>query len=258
MVERNMAANRNIKIDLKILIIFLFFLLTRVYIWLTPPPQFTEIIYSYMPYAHLWASGVKPYLEQWYEYPPLTIPLFYIPHLIDTATNNFNWHIRYLPAYKGILTAVDVSIFLLVYLTLRKQKIKDSVITICLLYYSIATAKAHHFIYDSMDLAFDFGRWNDSMVWLERIIFRLVGLFCGHSLEIRECAFGTYLCSIGKKAVEACINIGDPNPSYSVGVGTGLLPILFASIACVPLTAWITGRERAGPNCRDDKRSNEN
>jgi len=108
-----------------------------------------------MPYAHLWASGQRPYLDQWYEYPPATIPLFYIPHIIDRGTLNYPAiHLDYLQSYRGLLLLVDIALFTLIWKTLRKQKVKNAVFYGALLYYIAATAKAHHFMYDSMDLTF--------------------------------------------------------------------------------------------------------
>lgn len=131
-----------------------FFVISRIFILLNPPPYFTEIIYSYMPYAHLWASGERPYLDQWYEYPPATIPLFYLPHVIDSATHGQWFHFDYRNAYKTLLLIIDIGLFTLIWLTLKKIQPHKKLITFSLIYYILVTAKAHHFIFDTMDLAF--------------------------------------------------------------------------------------------------------
>lgn len=126
------------------------FALTRLYIWIARPTVFTEIIYSYMPYAHRWASGEVPYLQMWYEYPPATIPLFFIPHVLDMIFNG----LTYSQFYRGILLIFDCFLFFLIYKSLKKQQLSPKIITGGLMYYCVVTLKAHAFMYDTMDLVF--------------------------------------------------------------------------------------------------------
>lgn len=137
-----------------IVLLVLFFALSRLITWYFGPVYFTEIIYSYMPFAHLWASGVTPYLEQWYEYPPATIPLFYIPHIIDTATHGTILHLNYEVAYRLQMLTIDCSLFALIMFVLIKRRVNGALFATPLVYYILATAKAHDFIYDTMDLSF--------------------------------------------------------------------------------------------------------
>ncbi len=137
-------------------LIFAIFIYSRFLTWQWKPLNFSEIIYSYMPYAHLWASGTRPYLDQWYEYPPGTIPIFYLPHLYDFGSLHQRWHLDYGQFYRLEMLVFDTGSFLLVWLTLNKLKVKKSLIWFSLGYYMLATLKAHDFIYDTMDISFAF------------------------------------------------------------------------------------------------------
>ncbi|MFZ5376436.1 MAG: hypothetical protein ACOZAN_02070 [Patescibacteria group bacterium] len=130
------------------------YLLSRLFVWVFRPLAFTEIIYSYMPYAHLWASGETPYLKHWYEYPPATIPLFFVPHLVDKYTYETPIHLSYLQAYRLQLLLIDFGLFALIWRVLKKYQKISRLQLVSLIYYIFVTSKAHHFIYDTMDLSF--------------------------------------------------------------------------------------------------------
>jgi hypothetical protein len=165
------------------------YVFSRWFIWEYRPTEFTEILYSYMPYAHLWASGEEPYLEHWFEYPPATALWFYIPHLYDMATLHQPWHLPYLPAYRLMMLIIDIALFSLIWKTMIVLKANQAVIVGGLSYYILTTAKAHHFIYDSMDLVFALAitisavgtvLWKHS----EGIFITWIGYFLGLSLKL--------------------------------------------------------------------------
>ena len=128
------------------------FLVSRIVMFWLHPTQFSEIVYSYMPFAHLWASGVMPYREQWYEYPPATIPLFYIPHLIDRQTHGKPWHLNYSLSYRAELFVIDIALFWLILHTLHRWRVKPKQRALALGTYLILGIKAHDFWFDTMDL----------------------------------------------------------------------------------------------------------
>lgn len=130
------------------------YVITRGYIWVARPTAFTDIIYAFMPYAHLWAAGETPYLKQWFEYPPATIPIIYLPHMVDMGTLHYSWHIDYLTAFRLELLFIDVVLFAIIWKVLATLKVKPGVFVGGLVYYCLITAKAHHFIYEEPELYF--------------------------------------------------------------------------------------------------------
>lgn len=136
------------------LLLISLFILTRVYIWVSRPVEFTDVVHNFMAYAHAWARGETPYLKQWYEYPPGTIPLFYLPHVYDRATLNMPFHLDYAQSYRGLMLLFDIGLFIIVWKTLVKFNVKTSVFVGAIVYYCVLTAKAHHFVYDKIDWAF--------------------------------------------------------------------------------------------------------
>jgi len=137
----------------KIILIGLF-VVTRLFIWVYRPVEFTDVVHNFMAYAHLWASGERPYLDQWYEYPPGTIPLFKLPHVVDMTTLNTPWHVDYATGYRLIMLVTDGLLFWFMWKVLIKSKVKSKIFVTAIIYYCLITAKAHHFMYDKIDLLF--------------------------------------------------------------------------------------------------------
>src|SRR3990170_439473 len=63
--------------------VFLVFFLSRVFILFNPPQNYSDVFHDYRRYAEMWASGITPYLEHLYEYPPATLPLLYLPEYFN-------------------------------------------------------------------------------------------------------------------------------------------------------------------------------
>ncbi len=132
------------------LLLITIFIVTRLWIW-NNPPLFSDVMYAYADYARLWHEGYTPYLKHLFEYPPANIFLFGLPKLLDL--NNI---LDYRTSYRLILFIVDVLIFILAILVLKKLKLRNSIKFTALLYYLLAIAKAKDFVYDEMDLMFIF------------------------------------------------------------------------------------------------------
>lgn len=196
--------------------LLLFYVASRLYIWVDKPTDFSQITAVYMPYAHMWDDGVKPYLQQWYEYPPATIPLFYLPHLIDKSTMNLNFHINYGNAYRGIILLIDIALFSIIWKTLIKYGVKPNVWATALIFYILASAKAHDFIYDAMDLVFvaaiTFGLVAPYYLkGLTGMIAEWVGYFMGVALKLINAPLGIIYLILERRQIKrslAAIVIG--------------------------------------------------
>lgn len=68
------------------IIFFILFLLSRWYILANPPVNYSDVFHDYRRYAQMWQSGITPYFKHLYEYPPLTIPLLYLPEALNQLT----------------------------------------------------------------------------------------------------------------------------------------------------------------------------
>lgn len=127
---------------------YLLFLASRLLIWLFPP-AFSDVMYSYYHYARIWSEGYPPYLIHLFEYPPATIPLFYLPWLIDKFTP-----LDYHNAYRFLILLTDFFIFSLLIKVLKSLKFKKILFIAALSYYLLALTKAKDFVFESMDLVF--------------------------------------------------------------------------------------------------------
>lgn len=134
------------------ILLFGFFLATRWQI-LRLVPSFSVAANYYMPYAHAWAAGFLPYLKQPYEYGPYTIPLFYLPLILEKIINR-----PYYAIYKFILMIFDAGLLIGIYWWLVKQKRNIVGITIPLLFFILAGWAIKDFYFDSYDLVFG-GMW---------------------------------------------------------------------------------------------------
>jgi hypothetical protein len=152
------------KLNLTFLGFLAVFIASRILVLLNRP-EFSVVSHYYEPYTHMWGSGIFPYLKQIYEYGPHTIPLFYIPFMIQ---QRLGWSYYYL--YKSILLIFDALIFIILMIALSQRKNGRKKMIASLVFYILGGWVLKEFYYDSYDLVF-------SGVWFLAIYFWLYGRF---------------------------------------------------------------------------------
>jgi len=97
----------------------LIFFITRAYILKFPPPFYSDVFHDYRRYVNMWYSGLTPYLKHFYEYPPATLPLLYIPLLIKNLGLG-----HYYQNYRFQIFLFDFILFLFIFKAINKLKTK--------------------------------------------------------------------------------------------------------------------------------------
>lgn len=131
------------------IIIFILFLLSRWYILANPPQNYSDVFHDYRRYAEMWQSGITPYFEHLYEYPPLTIPLLYLPE----ALNQLNIS-HYYQNYRFQIFILDIIIFIFVLQAILKLKTKPISQYLSLGFYLLTPMVAKDFFYEGIDWIF--------------------------------------------------------------------------------------------------------
>ncbi|OGD55597.1 hypothetical protein A3E73_02500 [Candidatus Beckwithbacteria bacterium RIFCSPHIGHO2_12_FULL_47_17] len=128
---------------------FLSFFLSRIFILFNPPPNYSDVFHDYRRYAEMWASGIRPYFEHLYEYPPATIPLLYFPEVLNRANIG-----HYYQNYRLQIFLLDLGISYFVFSTIIKLKTKPISKTLALTFYNLAPLIAKDFFYEGIDWVF--------------------------------------------------------------------------------------------------------
>lgn len=131
-----------------LLIVFLLFIASRIFIWLTPPPHYSDVKADYERYANMWYYGLTPYREHLYEYPPATIPLLLFPLILDQKGIG-----KYYPNYRAQILIIDIAFFIFLSLSLNRL-IKTKKKYFILSSYIFLTSLCRAFFYEGIDLAF--------------------------------------------------------------------------------------------------------
>lgn len=135
---------------LKITLVLLIFAVSRAFIYLNPPPNYSDVKADYERYANMWRYGLTPYREHLYEYPPATVPLLSLPLELDQRGIG-----TYYPNYRAQILLVDTAFFLFLLATViyklpwTKKRWMPAALT-----YVLITTIAKDFFYEGIDLAF--------------------------------------------------------------------------------------------------------
>lgn len=142
--------------------IFLLFLASRLYV-LTHPPYvywvdengspkstgYSDVKQDYERYANMWKYGLVPYYEQLFEYPPLAIPLIYLPLEFDLH----GWGSYYFDYRVGIFL-LESLFFGFMFYCLWRVPMRHSGRVIGLGFYILAGVWAKNYWYEGLDLVF--------------------------------------------------------------------------------------------------------
>ena len=131
-----------------ILAIFTFFI-SRIYILLNPPPNYSDVFHDYRRYAEMWTSGLTPYLIHLYEYPPITIPVLYLPEVLNRVNIG-----HYYQNYRLQIFIFDFLISAFVIGAILKLKTKPVNKVMAIVFYNLAPMVAKDFFYEGIDWLF--------------------------------------------------------------------------------------------------------
>ena len=131
-----------------ILAIFTFFI-SRIYILLNPPPNYSDVFHDYRRYAEMWVSGLTPYLIHLYEYPPITIPVLYLPEVLNRVNIG-----HYYQNYRLQIFIFDFLISAFVIGAILKLKTKPVNKVMAIVFYNLAPMVAKDFFYEGIDWLF--------------------------------------------------------------------------------------------------------
>jgi hypothetical protein len=132
-----------------IILAFFGFFLSRVYVLLNPPSNYSDVFHDYRRYAQMWESGLTPYLIHLYEYPPVTIPVIYLPQVLNRAGIGHYWE-----NYRLEIFFFDLVISWFILRKIISLKTKVGVKTAAIIFYSLAPAIAKDFFYEGIDWIF--------------------------------------------------------------------------------------------------------
>src|SRR3989344_2890419 len=132
-----------------IILAILTFFISRIYVLLNPPPNYSDFFHDYRRYAEMWSSGLTPYLVHLYEYPPITIPVLYLPE----ALNKLNIG-HYCQNYRLQIFIFDLFISAFIIGAILKFKTKPVNKVLAIVFYNLTPMIAKDFFYEGIDWLF--------------------------------------------------------------------------------------------------------
>ena len=138
------------------------FFISRIYILLNPPPNYSDVFHDYRRYAEMWASGIVPYFQHLYEYPPATLPVLYLPEVLNRLNIG-----HYYQNYRLQIFLFDLVISVFVTGAILKLKTKPINKILAIIFYNLAPAIAKDFFYEGIDWLF-IGSYALALIYLSK------------------------------------------------------------------------------------------
>ncbi len=141
--------------------ILLVFCLSRIFIFLNPPPYYSDVTADYERYANMWYYGLTPYREHLYEYPPLSVPLLEFPLILDQSGIG-----KYYPNYRAQILLIDIVFFIFLLFTAKyKLSWMKRYWFLSSLIYILLTTLGKDFLYEGLDLIFTATFLTSILLW---------------------------------------------------------------------------------------------
>ena len=148
-----------------LIFITLIFSFSRYYINKYWPTNYSDVRTDYERYARMWNYGLIPYTHHMYEYPPLTIPLVYLPLRYE------HLGVNYYHNYRFQVIVVDIIFFIFLTASVYKIFNKDHYLKkfLILSFYIFITSLSKNFFYEGLDLIFMASTFTSFLlfIWLD-------------------------------------------------------------------------------------------
>jgi len=125
------------------------FFLSRIYVLANPPLSYSDVFHDYRRYAEMWMSGITPYFQHLYEYPPVTLPILFLPEYFNRLNIG-----HYYQNYRLEIFLLDGVISYFIFRAILKLKTQPASKALALAFYNLAPVIAKDFFYEGIDWLF--------------------------------------------------------------------------------------------------------